>query len=73
MAKKCSSVLRQHFVLLVEDMPVCNTDVIAAKVENGHRDASFDIILVLGSHKRPIRTYLFIALFIAKNLQILVC
>ena len=73
MAKKCSSVLCQHFVLLVEDMPIFNTAVIAAIVEKDHSEASLDIILVPGSQKRPIRTYLLIAFFIAKNLQILVC
>jgi len=46
MAKKCSSVLRQHFVLLVEDMPLFSTAAIATIVENGDRDASLDIILV---------------------------
>jgi len=46
MAKKCSSVLRQHFVLVVEDMPIFRTAAIATIVENGDRDASLDIILV---------------------------
>ena len=73
MAKTGSSILRQHFVLLVEGMPIFNTVAITTIVENGDRDASLDIILVPGSHKRLITTYLFIALFMSKNLQILVC
>ena len=73
MAKKCSLVLRQHFVLPVADMPILNTAVIAAIVDNGHREASLDIIFVPGSHKRPIRTYRLMSFFIAKNSQILVC
>ena len=58
MAKKCSSVLRQHLVHPFEEMSILNTALTAAIVENGHREASLDIMLVPGSHKRPIRTYL---------------
>ena len=72
MAKKCSSLLRQHLVLPFEDIPIFSTAVIAAIVDNGHREASIDIMLVPGSYKRPIRTYLLMAFFIAKNSQILV-
>ena len=56
MVKKGSSILRQHFVLLVEDMPIFNTAEITTIVENGDRDASLDIILAPGSHKIPIGT-----------------
>jgi len=66
MAKKCSSDL-------VEDMPIFGTAAIATIVEKGDRDASLEIIVVPGSHETPIRTYLFTAFFVAKNLQILVC
>ena len=61
MAIKCSSVPRQHFVFLVEDMPIFGTAAIATIVENVDRDASLEIIQVPGSHKTPIRTYLFTA------------
>ena len=46
---------------------IFRTAAIATIVENGDRDAFLDIILVPGSHKRPTRTYLFIAFFHAKK------
>ena len=65
--------LRQHFGLLVQNMPTSNNAAIATIVESGGGDTSSDIMLVPGGHLRPMRTYLFIALFMAKSLQILVC
>ena len=38
MAKKCSPVLRQHFFLLVKDMPIFSTAAIATIAENGGSD-----------------------------------
>ena len=61
MAKKYSLVPRQHFVLLVNDMPIFSTAAIATIAENGARDVSMNIILVPSSHERPVRKYLFIA------------
>ena len=44
MAKKGSSMLRQHYGLIVEDMPMPSNSAIATIVENGDRDASLDRI-----------------------------
>ena len=44
MAKKGSSMLRQHYGLIVEDMPMPSNAAIATIVENGDWNASSDII-----------------------------
>ena len=52
-------------------MPIFSTAAIAKIAENGVRGASLNIILVPSSHKKPIRTYLFIAFLVAKSYEFL--